>query len=649
MSDETARNPRFRLVTFAIIAETQSEKDEVESRIIHMQEKWNRGIKCFAYAYHDEDEYTEEDEAEAKKKVKESEESRAKLINERALERFKELPKTGCEEDLWLDTLHEVQREVNLEVYNQIPRAGNPKTKHWHVIIDFGNNAKPVDEIAAMMRVPPNLICKIHGGRKGLANMLAYLTHITPDARAKGKHKYAPDIVKGLRFPNEPPYDAFTNYADFARAFENDALQLEMDALMVMSGKITPAELKEKNPKYYLNNIDKIHKARREYVNNLPTPKVLSNFYIGALSYAESGSHQKGRIGKGLMANLLAISHLMQMYPDVDFMSMDEDDLKARHYVFHAGSDKVTFDGYDGEPIIIWDDIRSDQLIKVFGGVDRVFDALDTHPKPVAVHVKFDHVYLKNCINIFCGTETYVEFITGLSMREVSYGKGSVVLQEDSAQAMGRFPYIVQISPDFIVAEAQLQYLIGTDRYNFRRRFENNLLSVMQHGMLYQYTEQLGRPFLDAEAIACDSKQFAQALPNAPFREITEDEMKSRVEQKRREAEMCAKRNEVYAKGYEILAKAEYAMVQFYNGAWGEDIVCKEIFGNQYQAFLKLASDIEKLNSNDSISDAETVVFRDDVIEEMNDQFVIMHDEIRMITEERKRKETDGNDEQREA
>lgn len=621
MSDETARNPRFRMVTFSINADTQTEKDQVEDRILHMQKKWDRGIKCFAYAYHDEDKYTEDDE---------------KRSRERAAESLAAL------DDRKADYTDAEYAEKRKEIEDQIVTADAHKTSHWHVVIGFGKNAKSVDEIAAMMHIPSNLVHKIRGGKKGLANMLAYLIHITPDARAKNKHEYSDGIVKGLRFPDEPPYDAFTNYADFARAFENDALQLELDALMVMSGKITPADLKEKNPKYYLNNIDKIRKARREYVNSLPTPEMLSNFYIGAMSYEDSGSHQKGRIGKGLMANILAISHLMQKYPDVDFMSMNEDDLKASHYVFHAGSDKVTFDGYDGEPIIIWDDIRSDQLIKVFGGVDRVFDALDTHPKPVAVHVKFDHVYLKNCINIFCGTETYVEFITRLSVREVSYGGGRVALQEDSAQAIGRFPYIVQISPEFIVAEAQLQYLIGTNRYNFRKIFQNNLLAVVQHGKLHEYAAALGHPFLEAEAIASSTKQFAPALPDVPFREITEDEMKSRVEQKRRETEMRARRNEMYGKCYEVLSKAEYAMIQFYNGAWGEDIVRREIFGNQYQTFLKqVSAEFPDMKSPES---AETV-FNDDVIEEINDQFVTMHDEICMMTEERKRKEAGGNDE----
>lgn len=520
MSDETSRNPRFRQVTFSINAPTPAEKDRVEKLILQLKEKWRRGIKGFAYAYHDQDVYTESDEKNSREKA----EALLAVLDAKRMD--------------YTDVEYAEKRKV---IEDSITVAGTRKTSHWHVLFSFGNNAKSIDEIAAMMCIPSNLVCKVSGGKKGFANMLAYLTHITPDAKKKGKHEYPFDAVKGLQFPDdESVYSAFKDYADFARAFEDNALELELDALMVMSGKITPAELKEKNPKYYLNNLDKIKRARREYLNSLPTPKRLSNFYIGPLDQRESGSDKRGRIGKGLMARLLAISHLMQMFPDVDFMNMADDDLKGK-YVFFAGGSNVTFDGYEGEPIIIWNDARSEKLISTFGSVAEAMDALDVHPKPIALHVKFDHVYLKNCINIFCGTETYLEFIQGLT---TAYG-------EDETQAKGRLPYIIHISPEFIKAEAQLQYLIGTEKYNFCHIYENCLQALVQHEQLDVHAERIGSSFIEVENAIEDGSAYTLTVPEVPLREITENDMRARITEKR----TLARAYEIIAEGYEILDK----------------------------------------------------------------------------------------------
>ena len=483
---------RFRAVTMSVNCDKLD-----ESTIIAMLHRWQRGIKGAAYIRHDLDKYSAKDEKESRKKV------------ERKLAELDAMKQT-LPEPAYLERKQEIESEILI--------AGNDKKPHWHILLDFGSSAKPVKDIADTLGIPENLICRVSNGKKGFANMLAYLTHITPTARNEGKYEYPFEDVKGLVFPDDVAYNDFASYTDFATAFESKTLHLDPNAVMVMEGKITPAELKKIAPEYYLNNMQKIARARLEYVNGLPTPDVLFNFYVGALNPEKEG--RGGRIGKGLACQVLAVSHLKCMYPNADISPMTLDDLKP--YVFFAGAEGVTFDGYDGQPIIIWEDVRGYDLVKLFGGIGRLFKALDTHPKPMAFNVKYGKVMLKNRINIFNGVETYRQFIDSLSQeyRESENGRGSFVTKEDRSQAQGRFPFFIEVSPEFVTANAQLEYLIGTTKYDFSHTFGNDLKLIAQHNQLFEHTEWLGRPFTEVEQIAQNGTNYAAPLPVEVFKKL---------------------------------------------------------------------------------------------------------------------------------
>lgn len=544
MANEVAKDVRFRTVTMSVRCDMLTEE-----KILGMLNKWNKGIKGFAYIKHDKDIYTCSDELESQRNADES---------LRQLDDMKD--------ELSVDDYETRKKEIAAGIVV----AGQHKVDHWHILADFGTNAKPVSDIATVLGIPANLICGVRGKKKGFANMLAYLTHITEKARDDNKHEYLYDEVKGLRFPNDPAYSDFQTYDDFASAFESNSLQLDLTAVMVMQGKITPGELKEKSPEYYLNNIQKIGRARLEYVNSLPTPDTLFNFYVGAMCPSKDG--RGGRIGKGLACQVLAVSHLKSMFPNVDFTKMTLDDL--RRYIFFAGAEGVTFDGYDGQPIIIWDDVRGFDLVKLFGGVGRLFKALDTHPKPMAFNVKYGKVLLKNRINIFNGIETYQQFITALSQeyKELSNGYKGFQTKEDMSQAQGRFPFFIEVSPEFVTASAQLEYLVGTTKYDFCFTVENHLRSIAQHGMLFQNTDWLGDRYTQVEQIASDGSNYAQPLPSNLFQE---------VDLKKDYAKFQELWQRVFARDIESGKKKADLMVDFdtwvergAHNAWDEDRKC---------------------------------------------------------------------------
>lgn len=491
-------SPRFRIATMSLLADTIS-FDDIQRVFV----KWDKGIKGGAVILHDKDTYSERD---------------AKRINQRINEEITKI-KLG-------KALYATQDEYNAAIKAELDKkvmAGSPKPSHWHILLSFGTNAKSVEDIAKAFGCAENMVVKVNKGLKGFTNMLAYFTHITDEAREEGKYEYSPDEVKLLVFPDDEAFNGFANYEMFADAFAKNSIMIDLDAKAVMFGRVHPLELKEKKPDYYLNNFAKVQRARLEYVNSLPTPSTLFNFYVGAAFNTGKGS--SGRIGKGLACQILAVSHLKSMFPDVKFESMTLDDLKAK-YVFYAGNEGVTFDGYDGQPIVIWEDIRGYDLIKIFGGINRLFKALDTHPKPVNFNVKYGKIQLKNRINIFNGTQLFTEFIEDLSSeyrKEIDKDGNTVGgfhVKEDKSQAEGRFPFFMEVSPSFVTIGAQLEYLVGTKDFDFKYTVENNLVTVAQHNLLFENTDWVGQRFLDVENKVVSGDIYKKTLPAELFKSI---------------------------------------------------------------------------------------------------------------------------------
>lgn len=498
---------RFRTVTMSLRADRCTE-DIIKKGL----DKWKKGIKGSAYILHDKDRYTEKEVKEINHMVDDSLEEMAD--NKDDTTRFPDA-------QAYADAVAKVQMTR--------VKVGDKKPDHWHILLDFGTNAKAVSAIAELFQTEPSMIQSVRGKKKGFANMLAYLTHITEQAQLDGKHEYRADEVKGLKFPDSDAYAAFQTYEDFANAFIDGTLTLDMSVRMVLEGKITPYELQKKDPDFFITNEIKIYRARARYIENLPTPDILFNFFVGAMDTVKEGG--RGRIGKSLACQVLALSHLKSMYPKVDFDNMSKDDLQKKGYIYWAGGEGVSLQNYDGQPIIIWEDVRGYDLIKTFGGVGRLFGALDTHPKPVAFNIKYGHTYLKNRINIFNGIQTYSEFINELSVEwvEQSNSYGDVHTQrrtkEDKSQAKGRFPFFIEVAPSMITVNAQLEYLIGSSEYNFKHSCRNDLAILAQAGRLGLACKALSEKYEAIETNIGTGALVQQSVPDDVMRELSATEV----------------------------------------------------------------------------------------------------------------------------
>lgn len=111
---------------------------------------------------------------------------------------------------------------------------------------------------------------------------------------------------------------------------------------------------------------------------------------------------------------------------------------------FEVGADGSLFEGYDGQPVIIWNDWRAFDLLKALKGRGNVFTVFDTHPTRQRQNVKYASINLCNVVNIVNSVQPFREFLDGLAGEyEDKDGKKRGV--EDKGQSYRRFPIIIPI------------------------------------------------------------------------------------------------------------------------------------------------------------------------------------------------------------
>ena len=92
-------------------------------------------------------------------------------------------------------------------------------------------------------------------------------------------------------------------------------------------------------------------RARKNYLARKPIPAVRSNYYI-------TGNGGAGKSVAGESDGKVIVSKFTR-----------------RKIFFTIGDGKVAFDRYDGQPVIIWDDWRAEDLLSMFdrGTVWKIF------------------------------------------------------------------------------------------------------------------------------------------------------------------------------------------------------------------------------------------------------------------------------------
>ena len=294
--------------------------------------------------------------------------------------------------------------------------ASEQKPNHVHIVLNCPSQVD-VASIAKWFGVPENFV-DVPKGRGAFLDCVEYLTHESEKEQAKGKHRYDDsEVIANFDFRAELTVRA-QRQAKYGHSAANRMSDADEMKLHVLQDGWTMKRCEEEDPLTYTKVRSFLPALRLDFLQKQPPCPFRMNIYVDG----------DGGLGKGALCEYIA----EKMFPNTE-----------KPY-FAVGNDpRVAFDGYDGEPVIIWDDWRAAQFITTFGR-GGTFNIFDTHPRVQAQQAKHSRIILTNAVNIVNSVQPYMDFMNGLA-GEYADSKGFQHHAEDKNQSYRRFPMIMRV------------------------------------------------------------------------------------------------------------------------------------------------------------------------------------------------------------
>lgn len=299
--------------------------------------------------------------------------------------------------------------------------AGEPKPRHWHIVLRTKTNQLEIEVIAKWLGISENFV-EIKSASAFL-DCVEYLTHEHQNQQELGKHLYDDEEIianfdfRGLLDQRKE------NSIKYGRADISKKDQWIHD---LNQGKKTLRQCYMEDPILYGNSEELLRRNRRIFLQMQKPPLTRTNVYIGARR--KDGT--SGGMGKSLASRAVA----RQMGRSLGFIDFEDDDL-----FFIVGAKNVTFEGYDGQPIIIWDDCKAINILEKLGSRENVYNVFDTYPAPVTQrqNVKGSFVPMNQVCNIISSSQEPFEFLDGLA-GEFTNKSGQTFKADDKSQIYRR-------------------------------------------------------------------------------------------------------------------------------------------------------------------------------------------------------------------
>ena len=370
---------------------------------------------------------------------------------------------------------------------------------HFHIALKC-KNAVEIHTIAKWFGVPENFVRILHGANAYI-EAVEYETHEHPTQQLLKKHRYDDSEVKSNHDWRKELdlYQARRQKKNASKLNTKDYYRNE-----VLYHGMTLRQVIEENADTYRDDMSMLQKYRLEYMlrfAELPSSRI--NYYIDG----------RGGVGKGLLCEAIA----RNLFPDLKY----DDDI-----FFMVGGSNVALDGYDGQPVIIWDDVRSYNLLKMLGGRGNVFNIFDTHPKNRRDHIKFGYTRLINCINIVNSVEPFRDFLDGLA-GEYKDRDNRLHEAEDKGQSYRRFPIIIPLHEedfDILLNKGVLNGTREYQQYVEHRHIRGNMEQI--HRRLNLYRNQI--PVMESRVVSPIMQAHAQMVigmqgTNEPLEDVLAD------------------------------------------------------------------------------------------------------------------------------
>lgn len=385
-----------------------------------------RSIKDWGYIRHDKDTYSVEDEEREREQLQIF---RNLCMTDQTLDQKKNA--VLCK--LWQieDKEKAIQDAFSLDFEEfarryQRQKAGTVKAPHYHIAVRC-ENAVEINSVARWFGVPPQYVeiarSKDKKNNQGaFMDCMEYLTHESEKEQRLGKHLYDNSEVHAnfdWRTALDERKAKRAQYGRDLSAKDEIRHKVLYEGLSIAELCSTPD-----GQLAYMDDSSTLDKFRLKYIQErAPMPTKRTNYYI----FGDGG------MGKNLMCKAIARA----MFPHITH----EEDI-----FFEVGANKATFDGYDGQPVIIWNDFRAPELLSVLGGRGNVFRVFETFPSGRGrQNIKYGSVTLTNEVNLVNSVQEYSEFLDGLAGDYTKSDGSAVELAEDKGQSYRRFPFILPL------------------------------------------------------------------------------------------------------------------------------------------------------------------------------------------------------------
>lgn len=379
---------------------------------------------------------------------------------------------------------------------------GQIKPPHWHIVIQ-SNNAMEVSILAKRLGIAENFIDVPKGMDRGkFLDCVEYLTHEAEKQQMLGKHKYQDSEVKSnfnFRLEIQQREENKLKYgADLS-------LKSQLRADVLYHGK-TLRQCMDEYPLMYMDDYEKLMKNRLQYITRIQElPSTRINYYITG----------RGGLGKGLISRALARS----LYPQYE---NDED------IFFIVGSNGSALEGYDGQPVIIWDDKRAIDLLNVLGDRGNVFNVFDVHPVRQRQNIKYSSVCLNNEVNIVNSVQDYTEFLKGLA-GSFSGKDGTYHNAEDEGQSYRRFPFIIPLHEQDFDLLLNKGFIENTSNFKEYITYTSVIGNMQKIRVACGANEKLARE-IESRTVRPIVEKHTEVLSQFNLLEPNEDEVRKQFE-----------------------------------------------------------------------------------------------------------------------
>ncbi len=365
---------------------------------------------------------------------------------------------------------------------NPTHKQGTLKPKHWHIVIETAKNATEIKTIAKWFNIPTNFI-DCPKGQGAFLDCVEYLTHEAEKQQELGKHKYDDtEVIANFDFRDE-----LDKRLERKLRYGGDLdIKSRMRLDVLMNGK-TLIQCQEENPLLYSADMEKLKKLRLEYIYKQQPPKTRINYYVSG----------RGGLGKGLCSRALARALFPQITHDDELF-------------FIVGNGNSTFEGYDGQPVIIWDDCRAIDLLTLLGSRGNVFNVLDTHPVKKRQNIKYGSINLCNTVNIINSVQSYVEFLDGLA-GEYKGKNGEIVKAEDKGQAYRRIPFIMNLHEEDFDLLVNKGFIENTKNFEEFEVYSNIIGNFQNVRVDFRKREELAKQ-VENEMLQIPKQKFDEVI-----------------------------------------------------------------------------------------------------------------------------------------